>query len=38
MESFEVVRVFVNTTVVPREPRRRGNLGYGALRAVRLLV
>lgn len=38
MEAFEVVRVFVSKTVVPVEPRRRGNLGYGALRAVRVLV
>jgi len=38
MEAFEVVRLFVNKTVVPREHRRQGNPGYGALRAVRLLV
>ena len=38
MEAYEVVRVFVNKTVVPREPRRRGNPGYGRLKAVRLLV
>jgi transposase len=38
MEAHEVVRVFVNKTVVPREPRRRGNPGYGSLKAVRLLV
>jgi len=38
MEAFEVVRVFVNKAVVPGEPRRRGNPGYGPLRAVRLLV
>ena len=38
MEACEVVRLFVNKTVVPGEPRRRGNPGYGSLRAVRLLV
>jgi transposase len=38
MEACEVVRLFVNKTVVPAEPRRRGNPGYGSLRAVRLLV
>jgi hypothetical protein len=38
MEAYEVVRVFVNKTVVPREPRRRGNPSSGSLRAVRLLV
>ena len=38
MEAYEVVRVFINKTVVPREPRRRGNPGYGSLKAVRLLV
>jgi len=38
MEACEVVRLFVNKTVVPGEPRRRGNPGYGPLRAVRLLV
>lgn len=38
MEAYEVVRVFVNKAVVPREPRRRGNPGYGPLKAVRLLV
>ena len=38
MEAYEVVRVFVNKAVVPAEPKRRGNPGYGSLRAVRLLV
>ena len=38
MEAYEVVRVFVNKTVVPTEPKRRGNPGYGPLKAVRLLV
>jgi len=38
MEAYEVVRVFVNKLVVLEEPRRRGNPGYGPLKAVRLLV
>ena len=38
MDACEIVRVFVNKMVVSPEPRRRGNPGYGALRAVRLLV
>jgi len=38
MEACEVVRVFVNKAVVPKGPKRRGNPGYGCLRAVRLLV
>lgn len=38
MEAYKIVRVFVNKAVVPGEPRRRGNPGYGSLRAVRLLV
>jgi len=38
MESFELVRVFVNKTVVSEGCRRRGNPGYSRLQAVRLLV
>jgi transposase len=40
MEAFEVVRVFVNKTVVSNVSmrRRRGNPGYPRLQAVRLLV
>jgi transposase len=38
MEACEVVRLFVNKAAVPPEPRRRGNPGYGCLKAVRLLV
>jgi len=38
MEAFEVVRLFVNKVVVPAEPKRRGNPGYGRLRALRVLV
>ncbi len=38
MEACEVVRLFVNKAVVPTEPKRRGNPGYGRLRALRVLV
>jgi len=38
MEAFEIVRVFVNKTLVSNGSRRRGNPGYPRLQAVRLLV
>lgn len=38
MEACEVVRLFVNKTVVSAEPKRRGNPGYGSLKALRVLV
>ena len=38
MEAFEIVRVFVNKTVVSNGSKRRGNPGYPRLQAVRLLV
>jgi hypothetical protein len=38
MEAFEVVRLFVNKAIVSAEPKRRGNPGYGRLRALRVLV
>ena len=38
MDACEVVRLFVNKMVVPLEPRRRGNPGYGRLKAMRVLV
>lgn len=38
MEACEVVRLFVNKTVISAEPVRRGNPGYGRLRVVRVLV
>ena len=38
MEACEVVRLFVNKTVVSAEPKRRGNPGYGRLKALRVLV
>ena len=34
MEACEVVRLIVNKTVVPAETKRRGNPGYGQLKAV----
>jgi transposase len=37
MEACEVVRLFVNKAIVP-EPKRRGNPGYGQLKALRVLV
>jgi len=38
MEAYELVRVFVNKTVVSNMMKRRGNAGYPRLQAVRLLV
>jgi transposase len=38
MEACEVVRLFVNKAIVSAEPKRRGNPGYGYLRALRVLV
>jgi transposase len=38
MEACEVVRLFVNKAIVPAEPKRRGNTGYGRLRALRVVV
>ena len=38
MEACEVVRLFVNKAIVPAEPRRPGNPGYGRLKALRVLV
>jgi len=38
MEACEVVRLIVNKAVVPAESKRRGNPGYGRLKAVRVLV
>jgi transposase len=38
MEACEVVRLFVNKAIVSAEPKRRGNPGYGLLRALRVLV
>jgi len=38
MEACEVVKLFVNKAVVSAEPTRRGNPGYGRLKALRVLV
>lgn len=38
MEACEVVRLLVNKTIVPAEPKRRGNPGYGRVKALRVLV
>lgn len=38
MEACEVVRLFVNKAIVSAQPKRRGNPGYGRLRALRVLV
>jgi hypothetical protein len=38
MEACEVVRLFVNKAIVSVEPKRRGNPGYGPLKAIRVLV
>jgi IS5 family transposase len=38
MEACELVRLIVNKTIIPTEPKRAGNPGYGRLRAIRLLV
>jgi IS5 family transposase len=38
MEACELVRLIVNKKVVPAEPKRAGNPGYGQLRAIRILV
>jgi len=38
MEACELVRLIVNKVIVPTEPKRRGNPGYGTLKAVRILV
>jgi IS5 family transposase len=38
MEACELVRLIINKTIVPKEPKRAGNPGYGQLKAVRTLV
>jgi hypothetical protein len=38
MEACAVVRLFVNKAIVSAEPKRRGNPGYGRLKALRVLV
>jgi hypothetical protein len=38
MEACEVVRLLVNKAIVPVEPIRRGNPGYGRVKALRVLI
>jgi transposase len=38
MEACEVVRLLVNKAIVPAEPKRRGNPGFGRVKALRVLV
>ena len=38
MEACEVIRLFVNKAIVPAEPKKRGNPGYGRIKALRVLV
>jgi len=38
MEACEVIRLFVNKAIVPAELKRRGNPGYGRVKALRVLV
>lgn len=38
MEACELIRLFINKTIVPAEPKRRGNPGYGRVKALRVLV
>jgi len=38
MEACEVVRLLVNKAIVPVELKRRGNPGYGRVKALRVLV
>ena len=37
MEACEIVRVIVNKAIVPAEPKRRGNPGYGRVKALSVL-
>ena len=38
MEACDVVRLLVNKAIVPAEQKRRGNPGYGRVKALRVLV
>jgi len=38
MEACDVIRLFVNKALFCNQPKRVGNLGYGPLRSVRVLV
>ena len=37
MEAYEIARLFVNKTMISKEPRRKGNPGYPRLQAIHLL-
>jgi transposase len=38
MEACELVRLIVNKALIPAQPKKPGNPGYGQLRALRVLV
>jgi hypothetical protein len=38
MKACELVRLIINKIIVPAEPKRAGNPGYGQLKAIRVLV
>ena len=38
MEACELIRLILNKIVIPKEPKRAGNPGYGLKTAVRVLV
>jgi transposase len=38
MEACELVRLIINKVIVPAEPKKAGNPGYGRLKAIRTLV
>jgi hypothetical protein len=38
MEACEIVRLLVNKAIVSVEPKRRGNPGYGRVKAIRVIV
>src|SRR4030066_730044 len=37
-KACEIIRLIVNKVIVPAEPKRAGNPGYGRLKAIRTLV
>src|SRR4030067_3618703 len=38
MKACEVVSLFVNKAIISVEPLRRGNPGYGRVKAIRVLI
>lgn len=38
MDACELVRQIVNKAIVPAQPKRAGNPGYGQLKAIRILI